>query len=107
LELYRRVAAPYEDEKCKANGDCYNRASDRPTKMYSIGQEYEPGSFGMHHGPHPDINEMRKVYGSPNDYIFELDPINGDRELYKWDPASHEWTPVFEIKPALLVGKSP
>ena len=23
LELYRRVAVPYEDEKCKQNGDVY------------------------------------------------------------------------------------
>ena len=23
LELYRRIAAPYEDEKCKINGDVY------------------------------------------------------------------------------------
>lgn len=23
LELYRRVAAPYEDQKCKENGDVY------------------------------------------------------------------------------------
>jgi hypothetical protein len=23
LELYRRVAAPYEDKKCEANGDVY------------------------------------------------------------------------------------
>jgi hypothetical protein len=23
LELYRRMIAPYEDEKCKANGDVY------------------------------------------------------------------------------------
>lgn len=23
LELYRRVVAPYEDEKCKENGDVY------------------------------------------------------------------------------------
>ena len=23
LELYRRMAAPYEDEKAKENGDCY------------------------------------------------------------------------------------
>lgn len=23
LEFYRRVAAPYEDEKCQANGDVY------------------------------------------------------------------------------------
>ena len=23
LEFYRRLAAPYEDEKCKANGDVY------------------------------------------------------------------------------------
>lgn len=24
LELYRRVAAPYEDEKCEENGDVYD-----------------------------------------------------------------------------------
>jgi hypothetical protein len=24
LELYRRVAAPYEDQKCKENGDVYH-----------------------------------------------------------------------------------
>lgn len=23
LEMYRRIAAPYEDEKCKENGDVY------------------------------------------------------------------------------------
>ena len=23
LELYRRIAAPYEDEKCRVNGDVY------------------------------------------------------------------------------------
>lgn len=27
LELYRRVAAPYEDKKCKQNGDVYTTAS--------------------------------------------------------------------------------
>ena len=24
MELYRRIAAPYEDEKCKENGDVYS-----------------------------------------------------------------------------------
>jgi len=28
LELYRRVAAPYEDEKIKQNGDVYNVLHD-------------------------------------------------------------------------------
>jgi hypothetical protein len=29
LELYRRVAAPYEDEKMKESGDVYSSIKDR------------------------------------------------------------------------------
>src|SRR5947209_6031576 len=28
LELYRRIAAPYEDKKCKLNGDVYRSAGE-------------------------------------------------------------------------------
>lgn len=35
VELYRRIAAPYEDQKIGQNGDVYNRYGDKfvPTKF--------------------------------------------------------------------------
>ena len=30
MELYRRIAAPYEDKKCEENGDVYSISSEAP-----------------------------------------------------------------------------
>ena len=35
LEFYRRVATPYEDQKCRENGDVYTVVPKNPLTMYS------------------------------------------------------------------------
>lgn len=54
---------------------------------YAIGRKEGPNSYAMHHGPHPDLDEMLQVVGDDNDFIIEFYPHNGEqlnREYAEW-----------------------
>ena len=43
MELYRRIAAPYEDKKCEENGDVYSISSEAPQSTLQKMRKHHAG----------------------------------------------------------------
>lgn len=71
-------------------------AQDREL-TYAIGEEHEPRSFGMWHGPNPSLNNMLEVVGeSEKSTIVRFNPDWTDESLYKWHVENKRWELVPE-----------
>lgn len=66
----------------------------RKSIAYACGYEDKPNSFGMFHGPNPDLKQMLDVVPdredeSPCIIRFNLDGT--DEVLYRWDESKRCW----------------
>ncbi len=71
--------------------------------MYAIGIEHEPGSYGMTHGPHPELGEMLAV--PPSDsrcVIFCFRKDGTETKTHKVDASGTEWEAI-EFDPDDLI----
>jgi putative ATPase len=84
-----------DTETAQKRPDCIG--DDPDLTLYAIGRKEGPNSYAMHHGPHPDINEMLEVVGDDNDFIVEFYPHNGEqlnREYAQW--VDGKWEEMWE-----------
>jgi hypothetical protein len=62
---------------------------------YAIGDEDGECGVGFWHGPNPKLGNMLKEFGrSEKSIIVELNPINGDKPIYRWNTDDDYWKPI-------------
>lgn len=61
------------------------REEDDSSTKYAIGTEHENNGVGMWYGPVLSLDEVLNQTGtSINDYIFELNIVDGTKPIYRW-----------------------
>jgi hypothetical protein len=62
--------------------------------MYAIGQEDDDIGVGFWAGPVPNVSPLFKEFGKDEkSVIMSIDPIVGDKCMYRWNPANQMWVP--------------
>lgn len=68
---------------------------DKPMVTYAIGIQQAPGSFGMTHGPTPDLSEMLHTIGEKQACIIEFySDSDESKVIYRWDDDEVVWMKV-------------
>lgn len=112
LELYRRIAAPYEDKKIKENGEVsdlekelnnptfeiHNNSvvttSKQTNYMYSIAQEKSlSNDLEFWYGPNPEVAEMLQVSGKDDRSVIIRMDSDGIcvKRIYRWSTEYSKW----------------
>jgi hypothetical protein len=72
--------------------ECVDELRARKPVMFAIGCEENPGSFGMFHGPTPDLSAMLKIIPhGVNPCIIVFEPDGSDEVLFRWDEDDSVW----------------